>query len=41
MDITCYIWIIIFRDEDFKYGDVAKFWDYAGINVDPLYVQVV
>jgi hypothetical protein len=35
---TSFIWIIIFFDGGFKYGDVSKFWGYVGINADLLCV---
>jgi hypothetical protein len=28
-------------DAIFKYGDVAKFWDYVGINAEPLCVEAL
>jgi hypothetical protein len=33
---TSFIWIIIFFCETFKYGDVAMFWGYVGINAEQL-----
>jgi hypothetical protein len=40
MDIpTSFICIIIFINEDFKYGNVSKFLDYIGANADLLCAQ--
>jgi hypothetical protein len=40
MDIpTRFIWIFILFDIAFKYGDVAKFWGYVGINAEPVCVE--
>jgi hypothetical protein len=33
---TSFIWIIIFFDEAFKYGDGAKFWGYVVTNAEIL-----
>jgi hypothetical protein len=35
---TTFIRIIIFFDEDFKYGDGEKLWDYVGAITKPLYI---
>jgi hypothetical protein len=41
MDIpTSFIWIVNLFNEAFKCGDGGKFWGYAGINAEPLCVEL-
>jgi hypothetical protein len=34
-----FIWLVILFDEDYKYGDGAKYSSYVGTNTEPLFVE--